>query len=266
MTMEASTAPGNGNGAETPSGTQHWLENVIPEDAVWTQDGKDVPLREHPVLREFQSPADMARSLLNARSLVGRKTIGLTPLPDNATEEQKKSFEAEFRRIAGVPDSPENYEITMPEGRDADPHFVDWFKKAAHGLALSPQQAQGLAQGYEQMVEEFLEGEPRRHARQLAASREELHGLWGEELSERCDAAFQGLDRTARTAGLDPREAKDLHEKIAESPEMMRLFSAVGQTFSEDTLAGERGSFRPAGESISTEQFFAENVFGGKGA
>ncbi|NJB68526.1 hypothetical protein GGQ74_002199 [Desulfobaculum xiamenense] len=263
MNMEASPAPGDGHGIETPS---HWIEDAIPEDAVCEIGGERIALRDHPGLREFRSPADMARSLLHARALVGRKTIGLIPLSEDATDEDRLGFDAELRRVVGVPDTPDGYELTMPEGTEPDPEFVGWFRGAAHELGLSPAQAQGLADRYNALVGGHLDAEARREDERRAKGRERLTALWGARAEENAAIARRGFERSAQAAGLDAEATCAFLDRHGDEVEVLRIFHKVGMAFREDSLAGGDGGPRSARDGMSTERFFAEEVFGGKGA
>ncbi|GAB6177504.1 hypothetical protein JCM16814_23950 [Desulfobaculum senezii] len=263
MNMEASPAPETGNGIETPSTPAHWIEDVIPEDAAIDVDGHNVPLREHPSLREFKSPADMARSLLHARSLVGRKTIGLTPPSEDATDEEQAAFDAQLRKMVGVPEAPEGYELDMPEGVEADGTFVDWFRASAHELGLSPQQAQGLADRYNALVSQFAEGDEAMAGARREQTGQQLRQLWGEQTDRNLDVARRGFGRVAEQAGLTQDEARGVLDAFGDNAAMVRLFHSVGMAFTEDTWAAGNGGPQGRRPTMSTERFFAEEVFGG---
>lgn len=262
MNTEASPAPGDGNGIETPSTTAHWIEEAIPEDAVCEVGGESVPLREHPGLREFKSPADMARSLLHARSLVGRKTIGLTPLGEDASDSERQEFEAELRRVQGVPDSPDGYEVPVPDGMEADTPLIDWYRDTAHSLGLSPQQVSGLAEKYNELVSQYAEGQSQAAEMQRHETQQSLGRLWGERAGENVAIARRGFVRAALAAGVGEDEARGFLDQYGDDAVMVRIFHSVGMAFREDSLAEGDAGPRRSRPAMSTERFFAEEVFG----
>lgn len=88
------------------------------------------------LLQRYTSPAAAAKAFRDLRTTYdSRDTKKDAPkdvaLPENPTEEQLK----EYRKAKGVPDTPENYEFEVPEGReltDADVTIMNDFAKAMH--------------------------------------------------------------------------------------------------------------------------------------
>ena len=60
---------------------------------------------------------------------------------DKLDDKQKESFNTHIRKIQGVPDSPEGYNIErpemMPEGMDYDVDLENWFRKEIHAAGGS---------------------------------------------------------------------------------------------------------------------------------
>jgi len=269
MTQEASNAPldpRSGHGAETPSpAARHWLEEAIPETEVWEADGRATPLAAHPTLRKYASVPDMARALVGAQALIGRKTVGLTPLPEGASDEDRARFDAELRRVLGVPADPGGYAIALPEGQQADARLLGWFRRAAHELGLSPTQAQGLSDRYNELAartsREFEAQRGRRRAETLGA----LEQLWGSDAPGKTEVARRGFEAVAGRAGLDPAEVRRILDTHGDDPTMVRLFHEIGKANQEDGFVGGSGGSRSRDGAMSSERFFAEVVFGGKG-
>jgi len=263
MTQEASQTPEPGHGQETPSQDEHWLRQAIPEDAVIEHGGREIPLAEHPGLAKYGGVADMAKSLLHAQSLVGRKTVGLTRPGGDAAPEDWERFRGEFRRLAGVPDSPDGYALDGPEG--ADERLMHWFRGAAHELGLSPEQAQGLSARYNGWLGDA--------ARELAAAREarrhetlrELSTRWGGGAPANLELARRGFTAMAGRAGLPEAEQQALLAAHGDDPVLIRLFHGVGTAFAEDGFVDGSSGPGSRARELSTQRFFAEEVFGGKG-
>lgn len=265
MTEEARTAPGNGHGGETPSEDRHWLEDAFPEDALYEADGASVPLREHPALRKYGSAEDMARALVSAQSLIGRKTVGLAPLADDATDEDRARFDGELRRVLGVPQGPEGYELSVPEGAQADPALQDWFRGAAHEAGLSPRQAQALSDRYSALMAETARDFERERKRRAQDTLKSLESLWGRESRANVETAKRGFTALAGRIGLEPERMREIMEQHGDDETMIRLFHEIGKAHQEDGYVGGLGGPRGRGEAMSPERFFAEVVFGGKG-
>ncbi|MBU1002378.1 MAG: hypothetical protein KKE73_07625 [Proteobacteria bacterium] len=265
MTQEASQAPETGHGAETPSTQDNWLEQAFPEDAVAEHGGELIPLRQHPQLAKYGSAADMAKSLLHAQALVGRKTVGLTRPAEDAAPEDWEQYRAELRRMTGVPDSPDGYELDAPGGLPVDEGLMDWFRNSAHEMGLSPEQAQGLSERYNGWLVETAQEFARRHE---ASRHETLRGLntrWGGDSAANLELARRGFSTFAGRAGLTQAEQETILAAHGDDPVMIRLFHGVGMAFAEDGFVTGSPGPGSRGREVSSQRFFAEEVFGGRG-
>lgn len=265
MTTEASMAPDHGHVAETPSEDRHWIEEAISGEVAIAQGGETVPLNEHPALRKYENLTEMAKALVHAEGLVGKKTVGLMPLSEDAGDEERQAFDRELRRITSVPESPDGYELEMPDGLQADPVMSQWFAGAAHSAGLSPQQAQGLCDHYNDLMQEqfsqWQEADRTRKRDGLKA----LNEQWGDDAPVNTEYARRGFLETARRAGLNQTYMDMILGSHGDDPLLIRLFQVVGQAQAEDTLAGFPGNGPGKGREMTTQQFFTDVVFGGKG-
>jgi hypothetical protein len=236
--MEAPHAPGVGLGAGT---TSDWLE-VIPEDLTYEHRADNGqaevrPLREHPQIREFTSPGELAKAFLETKRLVGQKTVGLRPLAEDASDEDRKAFERELRRVAGVPESPDGYRFgEAPKGLERDEETLAWYRAQAHKAGLSPQQAASLYEGWNAYVVGRVQA--RHEQASLELSRE-----WGPELLPNVELAHRGFLQAANLAGLERDEVVTAMEQsgMGDHPLMVRLFHGIGRALAEDELIAGGG-------------------------
>lgn len=131
MSTQASTG---GGGSTGPAGSGSTAGSTGTATGGWGDDwrqrlagGDAEELRR---LERFQGPENVYRSY---RELEARMSRGeLKPvLPKDATPEEQ----ARWRTEAGIPAKPEDYKITLPEGRKPpaeDDAFLNAFKKSAH--------------------------------------------------------------------------------------------------------------------------------------
>lgn len=105
--------------------------------------------KELTYLGRYASPEAFYEAHQNARKRIDSGQIK-TPLPENATAEQL----AEYRKENGIPETPDKYDLTLPNGLvvgEADKPLVDSYLKSAHGHNWTPSQVkQGLEWYYSQ--------------------------------------------------------------------------------------------------------------------
>lgn len=235
----AANVPGNGeDAATTPEGVtteESWL-NTIPETETYTtkgEDGQEVakPLREHPKLKEIKSPADLAKILLNQEKLLGKKTIGLTELKPDATDEEKAEYEKEFRRVMGVPEKAEGYQFQFPEGAQVDEGMLGWFQQTAHKNGLPPTMAQGIANDWAEHVNKFWAEEFKNQEQAEKQNLERITEHFGGEVktAEAIELAKRGFEATAKAAGLSDEEIAAFRKVNGNDMTYVRLFHVYGK-------------------------------------
>lgn len=239
----AAIAPETGQGAATTpesGSTGSWLE-TIPETETFLhkeEDGseKPLPLRDHPKLKEFKSPAELAKSLLNQEKLLGKKTLGITPLKEGATDEEKAEWNAEFRRVMAVPETPDGYEFSFPEGTKVDEGLLGWFKNASHELGLPPSMAQGVAQKWNDHVNGYWEKEFKRMDEEKAANVAALEKHFGgpEKTAEAVELAKRGFAALAGKSGIAEEEATAFAKTFGDNATFLKVFSSIGKNTSQE--------------------------------
>ena len=131
---EIETAETNGTAStETITAAPDWRESLPGE------------LRADKTLADFKDVGALAKSYVETKRLVGDAVR--VPKPDAKPEDI-----AAFRRKLGVPESPDKYDVKLPEMPKDFPawnetHVAD-FKTAAHKAGLTPSQVQAVVQWY----------------------------------------------------------------------------------------------------------------------
>ena len=123
-----------------------------PSEELAVADWKDqLPedLRDHSALAPIQDVGNLAKSFVNAQSMIGKDKIAL-PGQHSSPEEWNEVY----TRL-GRPEDPDGYQLELPD--DSSEELVGWYKKAAHDLGLNNIQAQKLAESYTTMLEEHME-------------------------------------------------------------------------------------------------------------
>jgi hypothetical protein len=124
--------------------------------------GKDEKLFEKTLakLKRFVSPENVTKWGFEADAKIRSGQFKRTAPGEDATPEEL----AEWRKEAGIPDTPDKYEIGMPGGAEpseADKAVLDHFKGVFHKHNIPPAEAKGL-------VDDFYA-----HQAELAAARRE---------------------------------------------------------------------------------------------
>lgn len=100
------------------------------------------------VLDKYGTKVDAVRALAAADSKIqelGEKAKNLVKLPTKDSTPEERAL---YRKAAGIPETPDKYEIPRPEGfepTELDTAFETSFRKAAHDLDLTPAMVAGLA-------------------------------------------------------------------------------------------------------------------------
>ncbi|MEW5775135.1 MAG: hypothetical protein AB1916_16580 [Thermodesulfobacteriota bacterium] len=261
-TMEAPAAPSYPADGQALGTTSHWLES-LPEDAVLENrdpGGAPLSLREHPKLRQFRSVADLARSYLHQEHALGRKARGLAVPADDAPDEERAAFEREWRKALRVPEAPEGYALRMPRGVAPDNRAMPWFNRAAHGVGLSPAQAQGLLDRYHELETRIWSDERQRMDAERAEAVRRVHEHFRGQAAESVELAKRGFETAAGRAGLDPEEARAFAATYGDNLTFLRVFAHLGRQMQEDGMVDGSGHAPGRDEAISTEEFYRQLI------
>lgn len=152
-------------------------------------------------LRRYASPKTFSDAYFNLRTKVSSGELVKT-LPENASEEEL----AEYRKSAGIPAKPEEYDLTLKDGLvigENDKPIVDQYLKHAHAANLTNAQVQQNLQWYFSAREaEQVEAHTRNEAKKEETATA-LRQEWGGEYRVNLNAMSGYLD----TLGADAKQA-----------------------------------------------------------
>lgn len=217
------------------------------EVADW-RESLDPSIKEHPALKNFKAPGDLAKSWVEAQKLIGRDKIPV-PDPNKAT---KEDWDIVFERL-GRPKDPNGYklpDVKLPDGFPAPKEeFIKELKEKALELGLLPAQISGL-------YEWFMEAEgnqygqymqEREQARMTAEST--LRKQWGKAFEQNFQIAEQAVNKFGTPEFIEKLKSTGLNN----DPDMIQFIANVAKNLSEDKIAG-----RPQGLTLSPEEARAE--------
>lgn len=134
------------------------------------------------ILERFASPKAVADALVDVRTKISKGELKAPSKPpgDDATPEQI----AEWREANGIPEAPEKYDATLPNGvvlGEADKPMLESFQKAMHAANV-PQPAFKAALGWWQAQQEAnVERQTLADAQNRKSAEDSLREEWGPE-------------------------------------------------------------------------------------
>jgi hypothetical protein len=165
--------------------------------------GEDAKLLKQ--LSRYGTMEEAIKAGLSAQEKIA-KTRATRPGKDAAPEEL-----AAYREANGIPESPEGYEIALPNGivlGDADKPYVDEFLKIAHAHHLPPEAANAIAATQLELREKEIAARAQADAESLTKASETLSKPeeWGSELKLNMNL-IRGLLETAPAGVRENLEA-----------------------------------------------------------
>lgn len=238
-----SETPGAVQNAAPPAseggGGESW-QSQIPQDLTYTvkdETGAEmtVPLSQHPKLAGFKDVGDLAKSWHNQEKMMGKR--GLMPLPDTASDEERAAFNSQLNALAGVPDSPDGYQVDLsklPDGMDPTQGYLGPMVEAMHKAGATPAVVQGMVDFLMETEAQATEELTKAHEKAFEQAVGDLKTEWG-------DGYDQNLERGERflSAIATEEQIKVLEERGALSdPLINRILFQGAQKINE-------GHFRP---------------------
>ena len=181
----------------------------------------------------FTSPAEAAKAAFELR----QKLSNTVELPGkNASIEDI----VQFHRKLGVPESPDQYEVALPNGQKLDNvanERINNFLAAMHGAGAPPAVVQTVFDAYFAIADEATENQEKRIEEARGTAEAELRREWGADY----EANVQHARRAANDFGGE-RFTHFLENaaidgiRLGDHPEFTRAFAAAGRRMSEDGI------------------------------
>jgi hypothetical protein len=175
--------------------------------------------RDHKSLRNINSIDDMAKSFINAQSVIGRRFEDLSPEQLN-----------EFYVKTGRPENAEGYNFEL--GDTADPDMVNWFKNAAFEAGLTEANAQKIMDSYNEKALAYQSEFNAVQELEAAESIKELKNDFGLAYDQKVESARRAVTE------FGGQELKDVLDQtgLGNNPTIVKAFAQVGEYLSEDKL------------------------------
>lgn len=218
------------------------VQDNLDQTTDWREE-LDASVKEHPSLKNFKSPGDLAKSWVEAQKLIGRDKI---PVPgEKAT---KEDWDTVFERL-GRPKDKTGYtipDVKLPDGLPAPkPEFIEELKAKAHELGLLPAQISGLYQW-------FMDSEVNQY-NQYSSEREKTRGeaenalrkMWGKAYEQNYQIAESAVNKYGSEEFINKLKATGLNN----DPDVIQFIASMAKNFSEDKITG-----KPSGLTLSPEE------------
>ena len=233
-TTEQSGEP-SGNGAGAGSSTD---EGKGADKATDWRAGLKEQHREPAA--EFKTPSDLFEAYQGAVQNKGIKLPGT-----DATDEDR----AAYRTAIGVPDNPDGYQLerpTLPEGMSYDEATEAAYRQWAHAANLSPAQATGIYNSWNETQAETFKQQLAARTQQAADTRQALVTELGGQ--DKYDAAVTRAHRAVTAFGL----GKLITEKGLQSdPEVVKAAIQLGTLISDAAIDQSSGGVRTDAEDTT---------------
>lgn len=212
---------------------QDETKEAKPQRPAWmAQLPKD--LQEDDTLTRFKTIGEIGKAYRELEGKIGNSI----PIPGkDATAEE---LDAYFKKI-GRPDSPESYNLSkleLPEGLKYDDALAENFRKRAHNLGLTQEQADKL---YGWQIETTVQAYKDRQADMRNTAQEsmkKLREVYGSKTNEEMARTTQAMKKYADA--IDPNLIKDIENSgLGNSVSFIRLMNTFAHHTAEDSFTGE---------------------------
>ena len=197
-------------------------------------------IRDHKSLAHFTDVGAMAKSLVNAQSMIGADKVAIPG--KHATDEDW----GEVWRKLGRPDTPDGYELVneMPEGIEQNDDMLNWFRNTAHEIGMTPTQAQKMLGRYNQFLGTQI-GVDEGQIEQLRETTEiELKKEYGAAFADRVSNGNAVMQEFG-AEGLTELQMAD-GRLLGDHPEIIKMMVNVGEFINSKigaaVLAGTKSS------------------------
>ena len=185
--------------------------------------------KEHEFVKIFQKPGDFVKSALeikNEHDALKTRLAGAIFKPgENASPEERTAY----LKALGVPDKPEGYEISAPEGVPNDKAEAEFLRKLAHESGLPKEAGERFAAAYFDRMKANL-GTIRQ---QIETRRTEAVNALKGEWKDAYDAKLDAAKLAVRKIGGDDLVQWLNKTGLGDDPVMIRTFARIGEAISE---------------------------------
>ncbi len=188
---------------------------------------EDETLRGDAGITKYDTVDDLARGLIEANKLVGRKGI-ITPI-EGASQTEIDTY----HNALGRPEKTEGYVVpvvSLPKGVEFSNEEIAGYQSAAHSLGLTQKQFEGMLNYYAGSVTQGYLVANEAYEKQRLDGETLLRREWGVQYDHNLKIALGIL----KMAG--EKDGDDLLERYGNDIQMIKAFKILGENMSEAAL------------------------------
>ena len=193
----------------------------------------------------WKTPADIVKSYQGAEKLIGRdpNTLLTIPRPDDPA-----GFRAVMAKL-GLPESPDKYELDVPQGVTPDEGYQKWARETFHKLGLPAQVVKELTKEHNAYVANTLGQQQKDYDLKVAGEKSDLLKEWGAG-HERMMAAAKAA---AGNLGFNQQMIDAMESSIGYAG-TMKFFASLGQKLGESSFATGQDKGAKFGTGMTPEE------------
>lgn len=234
---EAAPVQGQGEGQTAQTASQ-------PAAASVWYDGADDVTKGFIQNKGWDEPLKAVNAYKELEKFRGASENELLRLPKDP--EAPNAYDAIYNKL-GRPESPDKYEVKLPEGVQVDEARLKQGRDLAHKLGLNTKQFQELVSVDAQYYQQTTEAAFKEQQQKATLEAESLKKEWGNAYDERKELARRAL-RSNLPQGADADAIMDTLEKSVGLASTLKLLANVGSKSGEDKTPNS-GADRPFGYS-----------------
>lgn len=227
-----------------PAPQTTWYDGVKdPDNLAWVKN------------KGYDSVESMVKGHRSLEQMFGKRD-NLVALP---SEGDDKSWDEFYNKI-GRPETPDKYEIELPEGATSDVLFK-WSKEAFHKTGLSGKQAKALYNSYLELEKSYGEQMAQEHKLKLEREVQEVERAWG-AAAEKNKVVVKGA---ATKLGLSEEEFGKVSAALGYKKAMEVLYNAGAAMGEHNFVDGKGASFNnvmtPAEARLKESELMMDQEF-----
>jgi hypothetical protein len=208
---------------------------IFPSDITVPHEGQNIPIAQHPEILKTPDVPTLGKRFLEGLSELGKRQR--LPTKESRPEEVKEFFskleippdESYLRRSRGVPETPDKYEWTPPEGAQINGEWLGKGKALAHELGLNNEQFGKLVGLHNELMQDAQKIFQTKEADGVAALKTE----WGADYDKNFAIASRGVQAMFK----DNPEALEKFNAfgLGNDPAVLKFMLEAGKLTGEDS-------------------------------